>query len=307
MIFPLGYASIALLLTGASARPHSIFQELHVNGVSQGHVIGIRAPYYNYPTTNVSAKDIICNGVTHAWNLPLPDKVIPVPAGAQVTTEWHASIYGANDPKWANAEPIGADHRGPILAYLAKIPDALQENIEGLDWFKVYQEGFDNKEGLWATEKLMRDKGKVSFKIPECIEPGQYLLRAEIIALHGAGKLNGAQFFLSCAQLEIKGEGKVVPAAIAKFPGAYDATDRGIRVSIKSTGPNPTDLKYYPPGPPVFTCQSPNLPWDPTTVITNPGTIPKWEQCGGYGYTGDSACIAPAECVEINGYYHQCQ
>jgi len=37
--------SLAWLLSAVAA--HSIFQELYVNGVSQGHLVGVRVPDYD--------------------------------------------------------------------------------------------------------------------------------------------------------------------------------------------------------------------------------------------------------------------
>ncbi|TFK21469.1 glycoside hydrolase family 61 protein [Coprinopsis marcescibilis] len=209
----------ALLLSYATA--HTIFQELHVNGVSQGKLNGIRVPSTQSFVSDVSSKDIICNGGQIPFYQPISDKVISVPAGAELTAEWHSSLN--NDPVWASVDPLPDNHRGPILVYLAKVPNALQAKVEGLNWFKIYHEGYDAATGLWATQKLIQNKGLVSFKVPTCIEPGQYLMRAEVIALHSATYEAGAQFFLSCAQLDITGGGNVVPAAVAKFPGAYNS------------------------------------------------------------------------------------
>lgn len=36
--------------------------------------------------------------------------------------------------------------------------------------------------------------------IPEDIAPGDYLLRAEVIALHVASATGGAQFYMSCCK-----------------------------------------------------------------------------------------------------------
>ena len=36
-----------LLALALTAQAHTIFQELFVNGVSQGHTVGIRVPYYD--------------------------------------------------------------------------------------------------------------------------------------------------------------------------------------------------------------------------------------------------------------------
>lgn len=43
----------------------------------------------------------------------------------------------------------------------------------------------------------MRGQGNHVITIPECISPGYYLLRPEMLALHGAGSPNGAQFYVS--------------------------------------------------------------------------------------------------------------
>jgi len=42
--------------------------------------------------------------------------------------------------------------------------------------------------------------GKVDVKIPKDLAAGDYLLRAEVIALHTAGQANGAQFYMSCCK-----------------------------------------------------------------------------------------------------------
>lgn len=67
----------------------------------------------------------------------------------------------------------------------AKVPNALQSSVTGLQWFKIYHDGYSG--GTWAVDKLIQNKGKVSFTIPSCIPAGQYLLRVELI-----GQLNSA-------------------------------------------------------------------------------------------------------------------
>ncbi|CAE7099416.1 unnamed protein product [Rhizoctonia solani] len=39
---------------------------------------------------------------------------------------------------------------------------------------------------------------------------------------------------------------------------------------------------------------------------TATGTVPKWGQCGGAGYTGPTTCVAGATCTYSNQYYSQC-
>ena len=65
----------------------------------------------------------------------------------------------------------------------AKVPSATQTTVTGLQWFKIYQDGYDPSTGKWAVDTLIANKGKVSFTIPSCIAAGQYLLRHEIIGM----------------------------------------------------------------------------------------------------------------------------
>jgi cellulase len=73
--------------------------------------------------------------------------------------------------------------------------------------------------------------GHVDVKIPTDIPAGDYLLRAEVIALHVAGGLNGAQFYASCYQVTVSGGGSASPALV-QIPGLYSNTDPGILINI---------------------------------------------------------------------------
>ena len=55
----------------------------------------------------------------------------------------------------------------------------------------------------WGVKDLNACCGKMDVKIPSDIAPGDYLLRAEVIALHTAGQSGGAQLYMSCYQLTI--------------------------------------------------------------------------------------------------------
>lgn len=125
--------------------------------------------------------------------------IISVPAGATVTTEWHHTLDGA--VAGDTADPIDASHKGPVIAYLfveqrtshtqtayslnqfssAKVTNATQTSVTGLKWFKIYQDGLTASDQKWGVDRLIANKGKVTFKIPSCIAAGQYLLRHEII------------------------------------------------------------------------------------------------------------------------------
>lgn len=97
--------------------------------------------------------------------------------------------------------------------------------------------------------------GWVDFTLPTCVAPGQYLLRAEIVALHSASKSMGAQFYMGCAQINVSGSGSKTGTTVS-FPGAYQQNDAGILVSIYDAKGNPkgNGTPYKIPGPAVLTC-----------------------------------------------------
>ncbi|KAH7349011.1 glycosyl hydrolase family 61-domain-containing protein [Pyrenochaeta sp. MPI-SDFR-AT-0127] len=207
--------SIATCSLLASASAHTIFTELHVNGVAQGHTKGVR---------------------------------VPVKAGDKLSAEWHHTLDST--PETDKSDPIDPGHLGPIMVYLAKVDSALTTTVTGLKWFKIYEDGMDAN-GEWAVTRLYNNKGLVDFILPSCIPSGQYLLRAELIALHGAASYPGAQLYMECAQINVTGGGNASPATVS-FPGAYKGTDPGIKFQLY--WPKPTS--YTIPGPRPFTCSA---------------------------------------------------
>ncbi|ORY08736.1 glycosyl hydrolase family 61-domain-containing protein [Clohesyomyces aquaticus] len=140
-------------------------------------------------------------------------------------------------------------HPGPLQFYMAKVPEGQSASTwdgKGQVWFKIYAEQAQKGgSGLsWAS----LNKGTVSVTIPKAVPSGDYLLRIEHIALHQASQTNGAQFYISCAQIKVTGGGNGTPSPLVSFPGAYQATDPGIKVNIYSGVSS-----YTPPGPAVWT------------------------------------------------------
>ncbi|KAF3921953.1 Endoglucanase-4 [Dactylellina cionopaga] len=237
----------AIVALAGSASAHTIFQQLWVNGVAAGQDKGIRVPTYNGPVSDVLTNDIICNGGVNPLRTPLPSDIIDVPSGSTLTLEWHHGGSGP-DPNDAS-DPVDPSHKGPIMVYLAKVDSALTTTVTGLKWFKIYEDGLNVATNTWAVDKLVAAKGLVDVKLPTCIPPGNYLLRGELIALHGAGSYPGAQFYMECAQINIIGGGSSSPPTV-NFPGAYSGSDPGILVNIYY----PPLTTYVIPGPRPFTC-----------------------------------------------------
>lgn len=82
--------------------------------------------------------------------------------------------------------------------------------------------------------------------VPKDLAPGDYLLRAEAIALHAAGSEGGAQFYMTCYQITVSGDGTATAETVS-IPGAYKAADPGIEINIYQAM-----TEYVAPGPAVY-------------------------------------------------------
>jgi hypothetical protein len=70
------------------------------------------------------------------------------------------------------------------------VGDATQD--PGSSWFKIFQNGLVSAD-YWGTDVINANCGKQDIQIPSDIAAGDYLLRSEVIALHVAGSVGGAQ------------------------------------------------------------------------------------------------------------------
>ncbi|KAL1796778.1 hypothetical protein ACET3X_005318 [Alternaria dauci] len=298
---------IAALASTAIA--HTIFQKVSVNGVDQGQLKGVRAPDSDYPITSVTDSAFACNkDIKHK-----DTTVISIPAGAKVGAWWGHVIGGkqsANDPD----HPIAASHKGPIQYYLAKVDNAATTGTTGLQWFKVAADGLKN--GKWAVDTMIANGGWHYFDMPTCVAPGDYLMRVELIALHGAQNQGGAQFYMECAQIRVTGSGTNKGSNFVSFPGAYKANDAGIQVNIYDTTGKPYmgGKVYSIPGPAPLTCAagqeggsgSTPSPQEPVPAPEAPAAgAALYAQCGGATWTGPTTC-AQGTCKVSSEHYSQC-
>lgn len=182
------------------------------------------------------------------------DAVVDVQAGAEVGAFWGHVIGGAqfdNDP----AEYIDPSHHGPIMYYMARVDDAATADQAGLEWFKIHQDGFDNTQNIWGVDTMIANNGWSYATVPECLAPGQYLFRAELLALHSAYDPQGAQFYQSCAQINLSGSGTLEPTDTVQIPGVYQQDDPSILIQIWVNGVDDNGLQpYSAPGPAPMTC-----------------------------------------------------
>jgi len=214
----------------------------------------------NQDFTWMALNDVTSPGFTCGNNPKPPPLKAIARAGSDITIQW------TNVPR---------HHLGPSMSYLGLWTPGQQPQT--VNFFKVNAEGYNAAKGLWANEEVIQNGNRVHFKIPSDIKPGLYILRTELLSLHGNGQtlnpgLKGLpQFYTHCYNIEIVGSGTATPAGV-KFPGGYPKGDPGVGFILG----NKAKYASYPvPGPPVYKAQfSPPSGPAPTRTPEELGAFP---------------------------------
>jgi len=251
------------------------------------------------PILTPTGTNIRCNNQGQTSQLSAP-----INAGDKITAVW---------TQWTHAE-------GPVTVYMAKCPGSCSGfDGSGAVWFKIDEAGLLSgtvNKGKWGNGVVL-DTLKWTSTIPASLAPGNYIIRHEVLALHQA---NTPQFYPECAQLTVSGSGNASPSGsyLCSLPGCFSMSDPGVTIDIYSS----TATTYKVPGPPVWpngsvvnppvsvtspppTVSSTSAAPQPTTSTTTGGSVAKYGQCGGIGYTGATTCIS-STCTKVNDYYSQC-
>ncbi|KAK4185661.1 glycosyl hydrolase family 61-domain-containing protein [Podospora australis] len=240
MLFSTSTIAAVALAFASTVSAHATMFGVSVNGQDQGDGRDkyIRTPASNDPVRDLKSPNLVCN--TNGGK-PAPS-FVKAPAGASLTSRWFH--FNPNDPN----DIIDPSHKGPIITYIAPFTEG---NGAGPMWSKIDEQGFEN--GEWAIIKMRNNGGKVNFKLPSTLAPGQYLIRQELLALHMADfrgdqvEGRGAESYPSCFQVEVTGNGEAIPDQDFDFNRGYTYDNPGLFFNIHI----PFD-KYTPPGPPVW-------------------------------------------------------
>ncbi|KAL4891571.1 glycosyl hydrolase family 61-domain-containing protein [Aspergillus ambiguus] len=252
-------SSVLMLLAGVTqlSSGHYVFSKFLVDGTVSDDFEYIRKNSNGYMPTlasDILTNDFRCN--QGSMDAAASTKVYTVAPGTEIGFQL---AYGAT-----------MKHPGPLQIYMSKAPGDVTTYDGSGDWFKVYQEGVcsDISDGLEDTDWCTWGKDTVSFKMPNDMPKGQYLVRVEHIGLHRAFSGN-AEFYFTCAQIEVTGSGDGSPVEVAEIPGIYQPDDPNIHFNIYY----PTPTSYNLPGPSIWVEGNGDKAADPSaSQLTTPET-----------------------------------
>ncbi|GKZ19419.1 hypothetical protein AbraIFM66951_011029 [Aspergillus brasiliensis] len=248
---PLSKIAGVLLASASLVAGHGYVSSIEVDGTTYGGYLVDTYYYESDPpeliawSTNATDDGYVSptqyessNIVCHRGSAP-GALAAPVAPGGTVKMTWNT---------WPD------DHHGPVITYLANCNGSCSDvDKTALQFFKIDAGGLiDDSEipGTWATDQLIDNNYTRSITIPSDIEAGNYVLRHEIIALHGAEDLDGAQNYPQCINLNVTGSGTATPSGTLGT-ALYKDTDPGIYVDIWQS-----ISSYTIPGPALYTAGS---------------------------------------------------
>ncbi|KAI0854746.1 glycosyl hydrolase family 61-domain-containing protein [Xylaria cubensis] len=247
----ISYPLVTFFVTTLSpVRAHWVYNRLIVNGEFVGEPYQYIRPSQNGNNflSNVNSTDMRCN--------------VGGNTGLTNNTET-ATVRAGDELGFSIGSTFG--HPGIQQVYLSRAPDlpsnsttssaaAVYDGSGG--WARIYSltttptwpngTGTVGKNSFaeaqpgavdWATHKLT----SFLFPLPAETPSGEYLLRAEGMAVHAAHKPGGAQFYVSCAQIRVVGN-DLLPQVdsssrkgfsdelgpLVKIPGVYRGNEPGV-------------------------------------------------------------------------------
>ncbi|EAW25620.1 Glycosyl hydrolase family 61 [Aspergillus fischeri NRRL 181] len=238
---------LAVLLSATRVAAHGHVTNVVVNGVSYAGFDINSYPYMSDPpkvaawtTPNTgngfiapsayNSPDIICH-----QNATNAQAYIEIAAGDRIQLQWTA---------WPES------HHGPVIDMLASCGESCTTvDKTSLKFFKIDGVGLvDNSAvpGTWGDDQLIANSNSWMVEIPKSIAPGNYVLRHELIALHGAFEEGGAQNYPQCFNLKVTGSGTDSPAGTLGTE-LYTESDPGLLVDIYKS-----IASYAVPGPAMY-------------------------------------------------------
>jgi hypothetical protein len=140
----------------------------------------------------------------------------------------YASVSGGDKISWYWAG-WPESHKGPIMTSMARCgtdgQSCAEQDMASLEFFQIAESGLLDPDrratdhsvamGYWATDLLIERNYTWLVEVPDVIEPGFYIMRHELLALHYAQIPGmGPQHYPQCVTLEVDSSGTARPAGI---------------------------------------------------------------------------------------------
>lgn len=124
---------------------HANKKKVSINSLNSTSLAALRAPSSNNPVLDVTSSSLICGtpGSTSST-------ILPATPGDKIGAWWQHVIGGPQGPNDAD-NPIAASHKGPVMAYMARVDNAATTPQTGLEWFKISEDGFDTTTKKWGV------------------------------------------------------------------------------------------------------------------------------------------------------------
>jgi len=214
----------------------------------------------NFPWMAVT--DVLSPAIACGLDPQPPEIKAAARAGSDVAVQWSGIVRM---------------HLGPVMSYLGALPDPNMKPQQ-INFFKISERGYDKEKKLWANEELIKQNYTDYFKIPSDIKPGLYVLRTELLALHGNSfssaptLYSGPQFYTHCFNVQISGNGSATPPGVT-FPGGYKRDDPGVKFNLRAT--QEAKDNYVIPGPPTYVGKyDPPIGARPAVTAKDTGAFP---------------------------------
>ncbi|CAE6434580.1 unnamed protein product [Rhizoctonia solani] len=275
----------ALLASAGLVAAHGIVNEVIIDGKwytgtknydapenAQSPVRGIPHDTGFVNFANVGSPDIACSSAGYT---PRP-VTAPIKAGGTMGVRWGGD-GGPDKKQWPHPE-------GPAIVYMASCEGECSKfNPSNAKFFKIAEEGLDGSknpnqagndhlpwgQGLWAQNRIQYENSYHWFTIPGDIKAGEYLVRHELISLHGSHTPSeGSQYYPACIQVKVTGGGNASPPTTPATQ-LYSYNDGIVDIYTPSEMKNGRHgiaaSSYKIPGPPLYVPGKASTPAQPAT------------------------------------------
>ncbi|PGH17075.1 hypothetical protein AJ80_04948 [Polytolypa hystricis UAMH7299] len=210
------FSALLALAAVGTVHANSPVTNLFVDGVNQGDGVCVRMgnDVATAAPLKPKSKDIVCG----ANGNEAVASVCPANAGSILTTQF------SNRPGSSLSGSFDLGKRGPCAVYMKKVNSAAESgNATPEGWFKIWEFTYDKYTDEWCTDRLIANDGYLSFKVPNDIVGGNYLLRTEVVGFDlKAAPVPEPDIYVNCVQILTHSTATAKPTTVSINEHLYD-------------------------------------------------------------------------------------